>query len=403
MFKERTLTPTWALATATATVTLFAVSAFALGTDSQVEPDLDYGSFEDPSAVIRPRFRYWLPDASVELDQVRADLADAARIGAGGVELLGYYDYGQVELSPDPVPTDWTVYGWGTPAWRQVQDTALQAAKNYNLTVDLTLGPNQGAGVPAPVDTEGLQWDIQPFNVTIPVGGNYSAVIPGWGTGPLISASTALVVNTTAGTAGPVIVLSEASLTDVTADVDSNGRLELSLPATAAGDNYTLFANYLVHTQYREQQTPDLVVGVPQSPVEYFVQNGSWVVDHFSAQGAELVETFWRDYLLNGTNGTTLALLQQVGNYLWEDSQEYPANLLWTSGLPDLFLQNRGYEIAKYIPLLFGPRLGLVLPGTPTSPRASYILDSKDQGSSYVFDYRQTVSAELRSAADSVY
>lgn len=90
----------------------------AVGSDDQINAKIDYGSFANPSSFVRPRFRYWVPDASVNLTQVTADIHDAARIGAGGVELLPYYNYGGVTFGAGAsVPTDWTQFGWGTPAW----------------------------------------------------------------------------------------------------------------------------------------------------------------------------------------------------------------------------------------------------------------------------------------------
>jgi hypothetical protein len=95
--------------------------ASAVGTNDQINnPDIDYGTFENPSVYVRPRFRYWVPDASVNLTQVQADVADVGRVGAGGVELLGYYIYGNVQLFPgnyDLAQSDWTVYGFGSLAW----------------------------------------------------------------------------------------------------------------------------------------------------------------------------------------------------------------------------------------------------------------------------------------------
>jgi hypothetical protein len=85
--------------------------------DDQVEAAILAGSFANPSANVRPRFRYWLPDASANLTRVALDIADAKQAGAGGVEVLGYYLY---DSSPgNIVPTDWTTYGWGTPAWSE--------------------------------------------------------------------------------------------------------------------------------------------------------------------------------------------------------------------------------------------------------------------------------------------
>ena len=75
------------------------------------------GSFENPSAQVRPRFRYWIPDASADLDAVANDIKSIASAGAGGVEVLGYFNYG--DRLKSSVPADWATYGWGTPAWSE--------------------------------------------------------------------------------------------------------------------------------------------------------------------------------------------------------------------------------------------------------------------------------------------
>lgn len=95
------------------TLALFVLRLDATSTNDQVGAEIDYGTFEHPSANVRPRFRYWAPDASVNLSQVADDIREAGRVGAGGVEFLGYYLYGDSSL----VPVDWTIYGWGSPAW----------------------------------------------------------------------------------------------------------------------------------------------------------------------------------------------------------------------------------------------------------------------------------------------
>jgi hypothetical protein len=86
-------------------------------TDDQVYAEIQSGTFSQPSVNFRPRFRYWLPDASVNLTRVAQDIADAGVVGAAGVEFIGYYLYG---ASPGTfVPVDWATYGWGTPAWSE--------------------------------------------------------------------------------------------------------------------------------------------------------------------------------------------------------------------------------------------------------------------------------------------
>jgi hypothetical protein len=104
--------------------TLFALSvlpilqASAIGTDDQVYSNISYGTFQTPSSNVRPRFRYWTNDASVNLTQVALDVANAGAVGAGGIELLGYYNYGERNDNLfTQLQSDWTVYGWGSPAW----------------------------------------------------------------------------------------------------------------------------------------------------------------------------------------------------------------------------------------------------------------------------------------------
>ena len=96
---------------------------YTVGINDQVNANVDYGTFQAPSANVRPRFRYWLPDASVNSSQVADDIRDAGRVGAGGVELLGFYLYGNVQIFPgnyDLLQSDWTVNYFGSPAWSQI-------------------------------------------------------------------------------------------------------------------------------------------------------------------------------------------------------------------------------------------------------------------------------------------
>ncbi|KAI5261087.1 hypothetical protein E4T47_09525 [Aureobasidium subglaciale] len=378
-------------------------SALAIGINSQVNAGIDYGTFETPSSNVRPRFRYWVPDASVNLSQVAEDIKEVKKVGAGGVELLGYYNYGDTTFFTSAIPTDWTKYGWGTQAWRELQDTALGASRDSGLIIDLAMGPNQGAGVPAPYESDGLQWDLQPFNITVPIGGIFDGLLPGWGTGPLVSASSALLTKTTNTSSAIRKTLQHQSLTDVTTEVGSDGRLKIQFPSGTSGESYVLFAYYLVHTEFREQRSPGSVIpGVAQSPVTNYVQNGSWVVDHLSEKGAGLVVDFWQRYLLNGSD--TIQLLQEVGNYVWEDSeminkianaftsQEYPANVLWTPELASAFNTDHGYSVKGYLPLLLNGNAGFSTSFGATDIPVIYVTDEADFGASHVTDYRQTLT-----------
>jgi hypothetical protein len=202
----------------------------------------------------------------------------------------------------------------------------------------------------------------------------------------LVAATTALVVDITDANH---FILGSESLMDITNQTSSSGHVSVQFPAEAQGLENLVFAFYLKHSEYREVESQLTVqAAVPQSPIENFKQNGSWVVDHFSADGAQLFIDFWTESLLFGD---TLELIRKVGNYMWEDSQEYGVGvtIYWTPDLPKVFASNRGYSVNKFIPLL------LSVDGTSLN---SYVTDNPDAGQSFVEDYEQTVSLLASSA-----
>src|SRR4051812_30701366 len=78
----------------------------AVQQEQQQQPPLS--TFNLPPASSRPKFRYWLPDASVSASAVQSDIAALASVSAGGLEFLGFYNYGF-----PPMSTDWSIYGFG--------------------------------------------------------------------------------------------------------------------------------------------------------------------------------------------------------------------------------------------------------------------------------------------------
>lgn len=338
-----------------------------------------------------------------------ADFARVKAAGMGGMELLGYYLIGNFPYDEDevrPAPVDWTKYGWGTEAWKTLQDTALHATKENGLIMDLTLGPNQGAGVPAEADDPGIMWVLWPFNVSVPIGGTFDDTLPGWNEiqgGEFVAATVALLLEEDDAQytaypawAGPFTyngtrrTVAASSLEDVTSQVDtSTGHLKWTFPSNSSGMEYQVFAYYQNHSNYYEQAPPWYVeTTVEQSPIETFVQNGSWVADHFSSTGAQLIIDFWENYLLS--NGSR-ELIQEVGNYMWEDSGEFGAGtLLWyTPGLFKAFQSARGYDLVKYLPLIY--RYNTQYPGPLASPD-HYFTDEMNGGMGHIEDYRQTLT-----------
>lgn len=119
----------------------------------------DHGTFLDPANTARMKFRYWLPDASVDIATVQSDIGAAGAIGAGAVEFLPLYNYGG-SLAGPPVGADWAKYGFGTPVFNEIFKASLKAAKNAGMRMDFALGPSQGQGVPAKTTDYGLHWDL---------------------------------------------------------------------------------------------------------------------------------------------------------------------------------------------------------------------------------------------------
>jgi hypothetical protein len=78
------------------------------------------GTFRNPSNLVRPRFRYRVPEASIDHGILAEDIKGFGALDAGGLECLGYYLYGGTGNHDLPIyaPADWSVYGWGAPAWR---------------------------------------------------------------------------------------------------------------------------------------------------------------------------------------------------------------------------------------------------------------------------------------------
>ncbi|KAI9150559.1 putative beta-glucuronidase [Paramyrothecium foliicola] len=336
--------------------------------DDQVQAEIDAGTFQNPSVHVRPRFRYWIPDASADLEWVQDDVKEIGRIGASGLELLGFYLYGGPPLGwGDFAPVDWSVYGWGTKAWQKLLKTFAQATKDNGLIMDFAMGPNQGQGVPAPYNDDGKAWDLAVHETRFAANAtSFNGIIKGWGTGPV---EAVILAGSPKG--GSAKTLAVNTLQDVTYLVQEDGQLEVDLPETDEY-NYVLFSVYLIHSHFMAQNSPPMMKG-PQTKPETWVQNGSWAVDHYSAGGAKLAAKFWEEHLL--TDGV-LELIKEVGNYAWEDSIEIRQKARWTKGFLERFKDDHKYELQRFLPVA---ALG-------------YNTDQWDEGERYRMDYRSSVA-----------
>lgn len=98
--------------------------------------------------------------------------------------------------------------------------------------------------------------------------------------------------------------VSAPSISDITGIVSKNGTISISFPTNSSAINFVIYAAYYALSGDRA-----CVSGpYPQT----FLQNGSFVVDHFSANGAKVTTDFLEKYvMIDGVR----ALLQQIGGY----------------------------------------------------------------------------------------
>ncbi|KAF2258204.1 hypothetical protein CC78DRAFT_479443 [Lojkania enalia] len=316
--------------------------------------------FRDPAPEYRPKFRYWLPDASISADTVANDIREAKAAGAGGLEILPFYLYG---FANSPSLPDWSQYGFGTPAFVSLFKSILQTAKQTGIVIDYSLGANQGQGVPTEVGVPGLAVQLLMGNTTISPKGSFSAPVPmarlptdimlsGLGfmhplqqyQAPNLTAVIAFEVisGMCAGTGIRTVHLNQSSFIDLMPLVEDGWSLQWAPPDSTK--TYKIFSFWEAYTNQRSCD--------PGPNATDFVGNGSWTVDHFSKAGAAKVTDFWDKYILS--DNEVAHLLRHVGKYAWEDSMEFLAALYWTPGLLDRFRERHGYELTPYLPVLFG-------------------------------------------------
>ncbi|KIX05605.1 uncharacterized protein Z518_06477 [Rhinocladiella mackenziei CBS 650.93] len=348
-------------------------------------PEYD-SPFQDPQVNFRPKFRYWLPDASVHHDEVAQDISNLSAIGAGGVEFLPFYYYGGVGLQS---PTaDWDKYGFGKPAFQALFKDALRVAKASNVLMDFAVGVNQGQGVPSEPSTPGLAVQLLVGNAFITSGETFNGPVPPPGHLNKDLASGAYFMleleqfgtpNLTAVIAVKVfsIILDEPSVVDLTTTV-MDGLLTWTPPP--GNSTWRIFTFWQHYTNQRS------CIATPGA-VDY-IGNGSWIVDHFCKEGAARVTDFLDRYVIS--DAETESLLRQVGNYAWEDSMEILASLYWTPDFLDKFEKARGYSLVKYLPLMFGANNSFGQNFPPYSELYLYV-EPTDNGL-HVQDYRTTLN-----------
>jgi hypothetical protein len=156
-------------------------------------------------------------------------------------------------------------------------------------------------------------------NTLLTPGEVFNGIVPGYGVGrTLVSVTTAEVLSsanytvpaTMFGTplgynnTGTAYNISYDSISDITDSVGPDGSISFQCSTTSNAVNCIVYASYYILSGLR--------ACIPGDNPQNFVQNGSFVVDHFSARGAKVTTDFLENYVL--VDGVR-ELLQQVGNY----------------------------------------------------------------------------------------
>ncbi|KAL6922539.1 hypothetical protein FSST1_006565 [Fusarium sambucinum] len=345
--------------------------------------------FEAPATKYRPHFRYWLPDADVDHDILKRDIEDLKKLGAGGLEFVPFYNYGFGGMNDSKLET----YAFGKPAFKEVLQIALETSKVNGLPMDVAMGASQGQGVPSKPLTPGLAVQLVYGKDFVKGGAKFDGALPAaeinwnenlgfihpqerFGDSRLIGVSAAAIAYKTGSSDNTHIALHEKSLVDLT-KYAKDGKITWSAPKDHK--EYVLFAHY---ERYTNQRSAD---GVPTD----VIANGSWVTDHFSGAGAKLAAQFWETNLLSTQ---IRQLLKEVGKHTWEDSMEIQASLYWSPSFLDRFKSRRGYNVIKYLPLLFHKSTSFNNARAPYN--TTFFLDGTlDNGQSkYLQDYRLTLN-----------
>lgn len=235
---------------------------------------------------------------------------------------------------------------------------AVEAAIQNNITIDFTLGPAQGAGIPVSpddVDQVGMLTELLLGHTFIKPGGSFSGSLPPPNITPFLdhdgiirSANT--TINTLVAVVGAKVVdgidtttakrvtLDVDSIVDLTNEVHGTGS-NASISWTPSNSNLT---SALIIFYYHRNGFPEAVGGFngaqPNKPGSW----GSFVVDHFSASGAEVSSKFIQNNILSREGIGEMLARPGVGAYMWEDSVEFRGQVWWSDVLADRFLERHG-------------------------------------------------------------
>ncbi|KAJ3845419.1 hypothetical protein F5878DRAFT_636639 [Lentinula raphanica] len=333
-------------------------------TSASASTVLNRGTFASPKTGVK--WRYWIEDASVDIDTLRFDVSEMARVGSAGFELLSYQSYGSVQASTGLIVLDPSDFAFGSNRFVNVTASLVQAAIDNNLTIDFTLGPDQGAGVPVlpdDVDMEGMNTELVFGSHFLAPGETFDGPVPQPEIFPflrfdgtiasanisqmqLVGVIGAQVVDG-ANTSSARVSLDFDTVQDLTSQVQVSGN-STTISWTPSSNGTNVLLSYFSRRNGYPEARPGFNGPIPNEPGSW----GSWVVDHFSPKGVNISTTFIENNILSQQNIGEMLALPGVVQYMWEDSMEYQAQLFWTDAFMERFVERHGYEVNITLPVL---------------------------------------------------
>ncbi|KAI3611686.1 hypothetical protein WG66_007653 [Moniliophthora roreri] len=337
------------------------------------------GTFSSPRTGVK--WRYWLQDASADLDIIRSDMAEIAKVGSSGLEWLSYQSYGGVQSNTGHTIVDPTDYAFGSERFVTVTSTMIQAAIQHNLTVDFALGPAQGAGIPVhpdDVDKEGMLTELV-------VGHRF--LNPGESNA---NATKRILV----AVLGAQLV-DPSQVTQRRVTLDHTTLIDLTKEVQGADDSHTVSwtpetntTNVLLAYYYRRNGFPEAVGGFNGTQDEKPGSWGAFVVDHFSPTGVNVSSSFIQQNILSKDEIGEMLAQPGVGKYMWEDSVEFQGQVWWTDSLADRFSARKGYTIQRVLPILH-----TLARGRGQALNQTFQYSDRNISLAFLEDYRDTTTS----------
>ncbi|GAA4485311.1 glycosyl hydrolase [Actinoallomurus oryzae] len=304
--------------------------------------------FANPPVEDRPFYRYWHPGGRMDPGTLKSDFAAMREGGAGGVELSNFVRDNSVAPIEDYDPA---TQGFGTPAWQERFGDAYRIGKSAGLQVDATYTSKWSANLASvSPDGPGSAKELTLATAWLGPGQEYAGRVPRPTLPDGVHKADLVALRAypcASKCDDDVPVLDPAHSVNLKDRVSGDEQLRWTAPS----GRWVLVASWM-------HGTGQLVEGA-ETP------GTSYLVDHFSRDGIDAIESFWNEHVLDKE---VRKQLKASGGSLFFDSLELNPGgeplRSWTADFLKEFKKRRGYDAEPYIPTLAVSDPQFELPGS---------------------------------------